>query len=283
MITPIKNKLTALGATNIDVILPCYGVPASVPYSSGYVSMDNVLMGLNYWTSAGNVSWLTNPYLEPNPTFGSDKGHFDHTYKINSTNMYLVTRLDGPNGVFGAKNLVDQALYGERYISPQAGYYNGNAYLDTGGGQPGTGLPYTDAWLAADADVQNGNHGSAASVDKHIAFAERFINNSGFTLKWQNNTDGEAKIIGDLGMFYSDGSPAQTAPRALFYGGWYSFGRYNDVWEWLPGSIGSDLNSDSLSGFRQDGRFGPSALARGCSAFCGVVGEPYTTGQRRAQ
>jgi uncharacterized protein (TIGR03790 family) len=290
MVTPIKTKLTALGPANIDIILLCYGIPSIVPNSAGgYVSLDNAMMGLNHWSAASN-DFLTkteangenNPYLEFNPTFGADHGHFDHAaYKFHGTEMYLVTRLEidlsdhsSVAGLYKTLSMVDQALYGERYISPQAGYYNGYAYVDSGNGQPG-GSKYTDAYLAADPDVQTGSYNNYGLADKNMAFAERFVNNAGFTLKWENTPGGTRTTIGDQGAFYSDGTRALTAPRALFYGGWYNFGRYNDVWEWLPGSVACDLNSDSGTDF------GRSAMARGCTAFCGVVGEPYLNGHPR--
>jgi hypothetical protein len=107
-----------------------YGVPYTVLNASGAsVSIDNVIMGLNYWNpSTDDIYWYTNPYLESAPTFGTDKAHFDHaTYKFAGTEMYLVTRLDGPLGLNGSQELVDQALYGDRYIAANAGYYQGNA------------------------------------------------------------------------------------------------------------------------------------------------------------
>src|SRR6185369_12304041 len=143
MVAPIKAKLATLGATNIDVLLLCYGVPGSVPNSSGQgVGLDNALMALNYWSaSSDNIGWYGNPYFNANPTFGTNPGHFSHSsFKFGGTDMYMVSRLDGPNGVYGAMNLIDQAIYGERYISAQAGYYNGYAYIDTGYGQTGTNV-----------------------------------------------------------------------------------------------------------------------------------------------
>src|SRR4051812_2230464 len=114
MLTPIKAKLTALGPTAIDVICFCYGVPYCVyPNASTVISLDNVMMAPNYWSADGsNVSWSNNPYFEPTPGFGSDLGHFDHAaFQFGGTHMYLVSRLDGPRGVSGALELVDQARY----------------------------------------------------------------------------------------------------------------------------------------------------------------------------
>src|SRR5205814_257065 len=88
---------------------------------------------------------------------------------------------------------------------------------------------------------------------------------SGFPMKWENTTAGLS--IGDSGATFSDGTIAATAPRALFYAGWYNYERYNDVWAWLPGSAACDLNSGST--------FGLQALHHGASAAAYVLGEPF--------
>ena len=290
VVQPIKTKLTALGSTNIDVIVLCYGVPTAVytPYSNSgasWTGVDNILMGINFWASDGsNINWSGNPYFAATPGFGADVGHFDHaTWNFNGTTMYLVSRLDGPRGVQGALDLVDQALYGERYVAANAGYYNGYGYIDSRFGQGGDGgsTPYTDAYLAAQPDVQTGNYGSYNSADLCMAYGEHFVTASGLPLKWENTT---TKLqIGQAGATYSDGSSALTAPRALMYGGWYNYGTYNDVWSWLPGSVVCDLNSNSLDASKLrvaggPGSFGCSALARGATCVSGVVSEPYLTG-----
>src|SRR5262249_2158908 len=59
----------------------------------------------------------------------------------------------------------------------------------------------------------------------------------------------------------------------LFYGGWYNYQKYNDVWEWLPGSVACDLNSGSI--------FATEALRHGASAASYVIDEPYRTGHPR--
>ncbi|HYF51757.1 MAG TPA: TIGR03790 family protein [Planctomycetota bacterium] len=285
VVTPIRTKLTALGPTNIDIILFCYGTPSTFYTPAGSpLCVDNMIMGLNYYTSAGNISWLTNPYLEETPSFGTDKGHFDHAqFKFNGTEMYLVSRIDGPRGLNGALELVDMALYGDRYVSPQAGYYNGNAYIESRFGQNSGSTKYTDAFLAASSNVINGYFYSYYAADENMAFAERFVTNSGFTLKWEN-TQWDAEI-GQAGATFSDGTSGLTAPRALFYGGWYNFNKYHDVYEWLPGSVACDLNSNSLFRIRTAGgsTFGVNALERGATCVAGVIDEPYLNGHPRPQ
>lgn len=34
---------------------------------------------------------------------------------------------------------------------------------------------------------------------------------------------------------FVDGTSTLTAPKAMFYFGWYSYGIYYDIYEWLPG------------------------------------------------
>jgi uncharacterized protein (TIGR03790 family) len=277
VVAPIKTKLAALGTTNISVILFCYGVPFTLPKGT---SIDNAVMAINFLSSSSdNTGWYTNPYMDAAPGYTTSPGHFSHSVKFSGSDMYLVSRIDAAD-VNRAMNLVDQALYGETFISAQAGYYNGNAYVDSGNGQP-SGANYTDSFLATDSDVMSGNYGAYYAADKNMAFAEHYINAAGFPLKWENTTAGTSQVIGNLDAMYSDGTSARSAPRALFYGGWYNFSNYNDVWEWLPGSVACDLNSDSLSGPRSSGGFCGSALYRGATAVCGVLGEPYLNGHQR--
>ncbi len=273
ILTPIKNKLSTLGPTNIDVILFTY----HTPYKYGSISLDNAVMGLNAWTSTVNKSG--NPYFEPNPTFSTDKGHFDHNFKFSGTNMYLVGRLDGPGGVIRMMNLVDEALYAERYLSAQPGYYQGNVYVDSQ--NRASAEPYTDAFLSANSDVQQGNYGNYNGADVNIAYGSHYVANSGLTLKWQKMGD----IIGTAGTAYQDGTSAETAPNALFYGGWYAATTYlEDVWQWLPGSVSNDLDS---YGFAYSLRsthypqFAGQSIAHGASAATGAVLEPYVDGTSR--
>ncbi|MBA3707550.1 MAG: TIGR03790 family protein [Planctomycetes bacterium] len=276
VIAPIKAKLAGLGATNIDILLMCYRTPLFFRT----LSMDNVLMGLNFWsTSSDNVAWYGNPYLEPTPGLGADVGHFDHAgFAFYGTPMYLVGRIDGPTGVIGALNQIDQAIYGDRYVTAQPGYYNGIAYIDSRGDKGGT---YTDASLVADPDVQSGNYGGYGPTDVNIAFGERSVTAAGLPLKWERSPG----TIGDAGLIYQDGSSAATAPRALLYGGWYNLGNYKPVFEWLPGSVACDLDSSSLTSYLirnfNSSAWAANAQKAGATCVCGAAGEPYSDGHTR--
>ena len=84
MVMPIKNKLTELGPTKIDIILLCYGVPITVPGTSGgYVSIDNALIGINYLAESNNITWYTNPHQDSHRY-----GHWDRPEHHHSVRQY---------------------------------------------------------------------------------------------------------------------------------------------------------------------------------------------------
>jgi hypothetical protein len=285
VVAPIQAALSQLGS-RITVILICYGVPYTVYLPNNQTAcVDNVLMGINGWASDGSdVAWSSNPYFDPAPGFDAAPGHFDPgTFTFNGTTMYLVTRLDGPNGAAGAMEEVDQAIYADQYLSTAPGCYQGGVYVDSRYGENGGSTPYTDAFLASDSSVASGDYSGYGTADLCIAWGEHAAVASGLPLHWENTTN--AVQIGQPGATYSDGTSALTAPNAILYGGWYNYGTYHDVWGWLPGSVACDLDSDSLDqgSLRSptSGAFGPSALARGASCVCGVLTEPYLTGHQR--
>lgn len=270
LVGPIKTRLAKLGPTNIDVILLVGAIPLETRNAAGApVSVDNSLMMLGALdANTDNIALQNNPYFKPTPTVGTDLGHFDHSkYKIGTSELYLVSRIS-------SIDQVDQVIYAERFLSPLDGYYHGYVYVDSEYGQGGNGnVPlYTDEYLAAQPRARSGNFGTTElEADMNIAFAEHYVRQSGFPLKWENTTNG--LVIGQAGAKFSDGTSALTAPRALFYVGWYNYQRYTDVWEWLPGSVVCDLNSGPT--------FATEALHRGASAASYVIGEPYRTGHPR--
>jgi len=274
MIQPIQQKLNALGPNNIDVILFSYGVPSR--YSSStlhtFISLDNIMAGLWYWNPfVDNIIFgYVNPYFDPAPSFDGDRPHFSHsTYTFNRTPMYLVTRIAGPRGVDRALDQIDQALYADKYFYPAPGYFRGNVYVDVEN-RARVAL-YTDSYLSTNPDVMVGRFNTYNAVDVNLAYAEHFVP-SGLTLKWERTK----YLIGSPGAKWQDQSPALTAPSAMFYSGWDSLNRYNNVWGWLPGSVGSDLDSQEL-GYSLTTPFVPAwginALDNGLTATCGPVTE----------
>src|SRR5262249_43552061 len=148
----------------------------------------NSLMMLSYLDpKTDNIVATDNPYFEPTPTFGTDLGHFEHRlYKYMRTyDVYMISRIS-------RIDQIDQALYADRFLFPQPGYYNGNIYVDSKYGQGGSGsVPrYTDAYLASQPSVQLGIFGgSEVEADMNIAFTEHHVLQSGFPLKWENTTN----------------------------------------------------------------------------------------------
>ncbi len=270
IVLPIKNKLADLGPQNIDVIMISGTLPSTVRDSaSNNRSLDNVLMALSLLTD--NVSTIfskySNSYLEATPTFDNDKGSFDHSlYKVGGKELYMVTRLGSESTLKGIDQL-DQGLYAEKFLYPKEGYYNGIAYLDTR--YLVSGLPYTNEYLASSSAVRLGSYSSYANADMNIAYSKKFIGDSGFNLKWETSES----EIGEADAKYTDGLPALTAPKAFGYGGWYNYMKYQNVFDWLPGSFAVDLNSGAT--------FGKTALNRGASAALYVIGEPYLDGHQR--
>lgn len=286
LLQPLKAKLSALGPINIDVILMSHMTPYLYgdgwdPYGNSgrgavtNISIDNILMAPNAWKSSPR--WSQSSYFEPTPTIGTDIGRFNHSYKYAGMDIYLVARLSAPGGVWRVLDLIDQALYGERYATLQPGYMNGIAYVDSDGTG---GISYTPENLLASSAVKTGSYSPKASVDLNIAYAHQYVLSKGYPLKWENTT----QIIGRPSAVFQDGTSAQYAPRAFLYGGWYAYNNYIPNWEWLPGSVGTDLNSTSFGygifGLHGQG-WGPHALMDGLSAISGVVSEPYTTGAPR--
>ena len=278
MVTPIQNALASLGTTNIDVILLAGELPTTVYDGSNTgFSVDSALMGINALGSSPSsiIPTGANPYFDPAPGFSNPPGHFSHSlYQYNGTTMYLVARLGSDSSLRGMDQ-VDQSVYADLYLYPLPGYFYGNAYVDSLSGipypLPNYGQPYTDAFLSAQPAVQAGLYDNSSDVDMNIAYAEHYVLVSGLPLKWENTTN--SLSIGDPGATFSDGTSALTAPRALFYGGWYNFNKYNDVWEWLPGSFACDLNSAPS--------FAVQALHHGASAASYVVGESFLSRHQR--
>ena len=291
---PIIDKLAVLGEENIDVFLMAYGMPLRIPTSSSNVSFDNYLMNFGYKstvsTGSNNVYATTfSPYYHKNPTFSADKERFDHDlYKYSSRNVFMVSRLDGPGGTsnfeYGSlqssMEIVDQAMYADKYLTTQAGpgQFTGIGYVDTRYSR------YTDSVLAQHSDVHAGLYWDYDDCDKNIGWCERHLDEAGFDFGWENTST--SYRIGQAKALWTDNTPATHAPNALWYAGWYNYGTYIDAFDWLPGSFGCDLNSDSLNASRirntTGGSWGPTALYNGITCVAGVVAEPYTTGSPRS-
>jgi len=278
LVVPVRAKIDSLGERNIFYILLSYGIPERVNTPASPRSMrgvDNVLCLPSMLDSAGTVFptyWYYNvAYFESSPTRGSDRGHFTGNERLLGNRLFLVTRLDGIDVEY-AKGLVDMALYGEKYIYPDSGYYNGIGYVDT------RYAHYSDSVLIRGYPF---GYGSYARADSSMAFGKFFVVDAGFKLMWEyHETE-----IGESGAVFEDGTSAEYAPNALWYEGWYNYNKYQDAWEWIPGSAACDLNSNSGAHMRDSlaRSFLTNAFKRGLTCGVGCVGEPYLSGHARPE
>ncbi len=279
VVSPLRDRLLQGGTKRFYYLVVCYGVPITVDVSDYYPYGQRALDGaIAAPFSIGDRDrpsmpgmWWANPYCEHSPTVGPDKGHFDHSYTFRGDDIYCVTRLEGDD-VRWARELIDRALYGEKYIYPSPGYYNGYGYVDTRYGY------YSDDDLFG----YPFGYGTYASADSSMAYGKFFVEDGGWTLRWEYN----ATEIGEPGATFQDGSSAETAPSAMWYEGWYNYQQYLDVWEWLVGAVACDLNSNSGAGIRRPQSttsFLSQAFYRGLTAGAGVTSEPYLNGHYRPE
>ncbi|OGS36167.1 MAG: hypothetical protein A2293_04605 [Elusimicrobia bacterium RIFOXYB2_FULL_49_7] len=283
-VTPLRNKLTELGETEINFIVLCKGIPYRMASKSSGSAVYPVGQQIAAIWAIGNDSASStigsvgsNPMYESSPGVGSDKGAFNHdTYKIyNGTNMYLVTHLNG-SSFQNSKELVDRALYAEKYLYPDSsgtlGYYSPVGYVDTRYGY------YNPDSLLAHYPVGYGSYGTA---DKDMSMGKRYIEQAGFKCRWEYS----GSEIGESAALFQDGATsALTAPNAIFYGGWYNFMQYRtNTWTWMPGALACDLNSNSFSSTYSVYSFGSMAMVEGATAVSGVIDEPYLNGHTQPE
>ena len=257
IVTPIQNKLSILGEESIDYFL-LIGLPTTVyvdTSSHTTRSLDNILMTPYSVDVATDYPeyWAYNPYRENSPSIDVDKGHFNHGYKYSGENMYLVTRIF-------SNQLIDRALYGEKYIYNQPGYYSGMGYVETKA-------------FFTDRDIDDNYATGPSESDKKMAFGKRIFDMTGWDYKWET-TGWE---IGEVGATFTDDTSALIAPDALWYEGWYNYNKYTDGYIWKAGSAACDLNSNSGPVFLKN------AFKKGLTVGTGVTGEPYLTGHPMAE
>ena len=271
MIDPLRNAVSYWNEDYILGFVFCYGVPYKIsPGGAGTRGLDT---GLTWLWNLGDRTQPQFPFMgeldvykDSAPGFGSDPGRFDPAiHRKDGSRTYLVARLDGLN-LEHSMELVDQALYADAYLSPLPGYYSGTGYCDTRYGA------YTWSQLA---NYPYGHH-TYGNADKDMAYGRQWIEQAGFTLMWEPY----GTEIGESGAQFENGSPALSAPDALWYQGWYNYSQYLDVWEWKAGSAACDLDSNSIANFRNTtpGTFLGTALQRGLTCGPGCIAEPYLNG-----
>jgi hypothetical protein len=289
MVSPIESYLTSVGTETIDTILICYGVPY---YIANNTSVDSAISELWQVTSSAVPACYValnsiGGYSAAGPTFETDRPNFTHagTMMTDCTtflpgppfpyDMYLVSRLDGPNGVLGALGLVDEGRWGDVYISSQTGGYSGNIYVNTSNEQ-------TLSYLQSQTDVQEGLFQNYGDVTNNINMTVYYPNALDFPIKWNPIAGPSGNLLPFAGTF-TDGSTTEAAPKAMMYVGWY--GQLPSTFTFLDGMVYCDFNSFSLQGFRE-GQYIPydtqvAALAQGATGVTGTINEPETTGHPR--
>ncbi|KKQ54006.1 MAG: Fibronectin, type III domain protein [Candidatus Falkowbacteria bacterium GW2011_GWC2_38_22] len=263
IVKTIQAKLVEVGEDKIYYFL-LVGLPSSItPLDSyGTRSLDHALMTVNSIATSTDYStgWNgNNPYFNPVAIKTQSDRHFNHSYKYGGKNIYPVVRMDN-------FELLNRALYGEKYIVNESGYYSGTGYVDTRYSK------FTDEYLDTNYPAFS-DSSSYGTGDRWMAYGKRIADRLSWNYKWQV---GEQEI-GESGAVFTDGSSAEKAPNAIWYEGWYNFGKYNNVFNWKVGAFACDLNSDSGTNFLK------KAFVAGLTAGTGVTGEPYLTGHPRPE
>lgn len=296
---PVKAKLQELGPTAIDYILLA---PDTGGSPSQTATLENILaipFGINHsctvcqgGTAARPAASLANPYLETSPGKPIDQGHFSHpankvTIPTGNTcmnpgthDMYLVARLGyRSNNVFqpidAVRNQILGALYAEKYYAKEPGYYHGTNYVDVRFYNPAVS-PYNEDFSKYASYHLNSDfhcYWNGSSADKCIFQQVKFHKDLGLPYKFEKT----GNIIGQAAAVFNDGTSGSLAKEAMFYGGWYSFGTYGEGYDWLPGSAGIDVNSDSCDSF------GGGGMAAGLTASVCAAFEPYLNGHARPE
>jgi uncharacterized protein (TIGR03790 family) len=236
---PVQKCLNALGKENILYIVFSYMTPFKIfdGFPSGNIrAIDSFIA--NVWEPNE-----TNPL--PNRYFSRESAQgdvpfvtFEEWRRANpGVVIYSVWRLDGPSAAT-SKGLVDKAIASEATGPAGRGCFD-RRYPQ---------LAEDGGYNAGDWDIQR-------SADMIAA--------AGFQLTLDTN-DAE---------FGTAPAPLRCEDAA-FYGGWYSYGHYNDAFSWAPGAMGWHLDSASLGNPHDTQNWSGGALARGITITTGVVGEP---------
>jgi uncharacterized protein (TIGR03790 family) len=267
LVKALCEKLDKLGRTKILYIVTTFGMPLRVEIPNAKVALSaDTALARPFRITEDGVHYaryydLTRANRYGMERFDAFRARHAATDPANDIG-YIVSRLDGVSTA-SVKAIVDGALYADTY------QVDGFAYVDTRmGAYSGEELR---EWQASAI------YGSYADIDKGVGASRLWYEAA--KLKVRQQPDDEA--IGDSkpGLKFTGGTPAGEAARALLYAGWYNYGKYNPVWDWLPGSVACDFDSASL--FAPNvfmGSFGGMALFNGASGAVGCFGEPQSSG-----
>lgn len=248
----IKNKIDALGNTNILYIVMSYLTPYLIVGPSATVSdIDYTFYAFDSWLAdvydlVGTATSVrqSNPALISSSSAANSYSSYSSflTYRASGTRVYNVWRLDAPSKAL-AKGLVDKAVATERAGGLGVG---GTAYCDMLAspiGQADSGTP------SGDWDVYRG---------------AEFATTAGLTVVTET-TSAE----------FGNAPAPLTCPNASLYGGWYSLDNYYDVFTWNQGAIGWHLDSLGLANPRGGSNWGSNAVLHGITTTTGAVAEPF--------
>ncbi len=236
LLPEVKNHLSG-----IAYIVMSYGTPITLNLNNVTYSLDAFLCfpfdpigALEPFKVTGNSE---SGYLGERNPFYTAGGHFSANGR-----SFMVTRLDGPTAEI-ANELVERALYGEKYITKKYG----RAYIDSRG-------------------LTKSNSGYY-ELDKDIVDSAEYVKAAGF----------ETTLDIFEGEFDN-----KCCADALWYFGWYKYNNYNDAFYWKVGAVGIHFDSASALGIRGTKCWSGGALAKGITATGGCVNEPYGQTYTRA-
>lgn len=245
---------------HVHYVVPVYGVPYKVSGRIGDIASPNVLVttSLDALLAFGEDApalgaAVENPLYRPSDsvagTYSEPVPFGEYRESHPSDDPLLVARIDGADAD-AAKALVDRTMAAEALA--QSGSLAGTVYVD---GRYGLPHPVSD------------DLGSYEWGEHNIAGMETVF------------AGGPYPVVADYADAELGTAPAPlTAPDALYYAGWYSFGNYNDAFTWAPGAIGGHLDSCSACDIRGTKDWSAMALRKGITATFGAVNEPYVVG-----
>ncbi len=245
----------------IQVVVPVYGVPYKVSnrvtdladnLTPVTTSLDALLVFGEDAKSIKNA--VENPYYRASDSVaGSYEGHLAigaQRAAHPNDSYYLVARIDGADEA-GALALIDRTEAAEALASTAS--LAGTVYVD---GRFGVPHPASD-------DLGSYEWGEWNIVGVETVFLDAAL----------------YPVVSDYNDAELGTAPAPlSAPDALYYAGWYSFGNYNDAFTWAPGAIGGHLDSCSACDIRGAKDWSAVALRKGITATFGAVNEPYVVG-----
>jgi uncharacterized protein (TIGR03790 family) len=239
---PIRACLAGVGPDKILYIVFSYGTP----FKTQWGSTDQLISDIWERLPVEPRGFSKNPYYALSSSVANSykTGVSLADFRLTGPLVYSVWRLDAPTSIL-AKSLVDQAVQVEA-----AGGLSGYGCFDR---------LATDTPTYPDTGVNAG--------DWDILRASQMFRNTGFAVIEDTNAE-------EFGT-----APARLrCDGAAFYTGWYSYGHYNDAFNWNSGAIGWHLDSASATSPRRGDNWSGGALGRGIAVTTGAVMEPYLEG-----